>query len=254
MLANVLAAQAERESQDVSEGASASDAPGVERFGLPDVTAREGFELVEGYGAARRRRRRVVGIAVAASIVVALAGVGLSLRTTNGTSDAASEASYEAEAPKGEEATNGAEKIVMQSDAAAGSATLDEEEATQELDAMGGSIVDDEAYSSDLEAMGGSFDVSADPSYELASRYQLIRLEGQFDLHIVEHDGGPGFIDREWEEGLVGEAIAYDESDESDFVPCWVYRLPVSDDGLYVIRYIEDGSFYAARVIREETE
>ena len=46
----------------------------------------------------------------------------------------------------------------------------------------------------------------------------------------------------------MGEAEAFTE-DGSDSVSCWVYRLPVSDDGLYVVRYVENGSCFAIRVV-----
>lgn len=237
MLATLLAAQQERVAQDGQDDV-AVDSADIARFELPEVSAKEGFELVEGYGARQqRKRRRVVGLAVAASIVIALVNVGIVIRANKAESGAASDMQYESAEATSEETSSsdkaGAEVIVVNETVA---------------------LPVDEGLVPEMEAMGGGFDVTGDPSYALASTYQLIYLEGMFDLRIEEHDGGPVLIDRQWEEGFVGEAIAYNEADESDSVPCWVYRLPVSEDGLYVVRYLEDGSFFAARVIREESE
>ena len=65
---------------------------------------------------------------------------------------------------------------------------------------------------------------------------------------IEEHLGDPVIIGDEWVEGFKGDADAFTE-DGKDSVRCWVYLLPVSDDGLYVVRYVQDGSCYAARIV-----
>ena len=103
----------------------------------------------------------------------------------------------------------------------------------------------------ELLSSGGAFDVTADPSYPYACTYQEIQMRTGEVLRIEEHDGGPVLIDPIWVEDLLGEATAVSQEDDFDVMPCWVYRLPVSDDGLYVVRYLQGGTFYAARVVDE---
>jgi hypothetical protein len=100
----------------------------------------------------------------------------------------------------------------------------------------------------ELVASGGAFDVTTDPSYDLVVGHPVILLGGGKQLRVVWHDGEPAVIDGVWVGGLVAEAQACADDDEFDVVPCWVYALPVSEDGLYVVRYVEDGSYFAARV------
>ncbi|MDO5119416.1 MAG: hypothetical protein Q4D48_04965 [Coriobacteriales bacterium] len=243
MLANLLAAQAAQSEQADHQAAV------VEPIELPDVDE-DGFKLVWNAPdkTARRRPRWRINLAAAASIAAVAISVGVmfslgNMHSKNTAPDTvAEEATYNAESESA--APMGAEKNVSgnaaEADTVALEAVGDAAASTEESD-------QEQAIPNDLVFSGGAFDVTGDPSYALAVTYQEVRLYDGRVLHIAEHQGEPVIIAEEWVEDLVEEAEAFSD-DGFESVKCWVYRLPVSDDGLYVVRYLEDGSAFAIRV------
>lgn len=258
ILANLLAAQADR----MGEGQQESLPVVVERISLDDLPAG-----ASTWGAASPKRRRNARrirhtvFAAAAFLVVASLGLGVFFAMRGARSDSATFKSYDAttessgdagaaEAAPGE-AANEAPALGMAPLGISGADEQVEAEATEEYAASSADATSDgvEAVGMDeLVASGGAFDVTTDPSYDLVVGHPVILLGGGKQLRVVWHDGEPAVIDGVWVEGLVAEAQACADDDEFDVVPCWVYALPVSEDGLYVVRYVEDGSYFAARV------
>lgn len=253
MLANLLAAQEARVA-DASD-ADAGAAGVVEPIELPQVTVIEGGK--RGRKAPRGRR---FALAAAAAFAAVALGAGVIGFMTSQKNEAMLQA-YDASAVSATSATSdsGADFDAYESEGAAESAlppnlsaeavggAAPEEKLMADEGASGGAIEGDAAEPEELLTMGGAFDASGDPSYELAVTYPEVRLATGEVLLMEEHDGGPIIIEEKWVEQLVGEAEAFTE-DGSDSVSCWVYRLPVSDDGLYVVRYVENGSCFAIRV------
>ncbi len=262
ILANLLAAQADR----MGEGQQESLPVVVERISLDDLPAG-----VSTWGAASPKRRRNARrirrtvFAAAAFLVVVSLGLGVffamrgvspdvdALKSYDATSESSADAGVDAGAAEAvpEEVLNEAPALGM---APLGVSEADEQveaEATEEYAASSADATSDgvEAVGMDeLVASGGAFDVTTDPSYDLVVGHPVILLGGGKQLRVVWHDGEPAVIDGVWVEGLVAEAQACADDDEFDVVPCWVYALPVSEDGLYVVRYVEDGSYFAARM------
>lgn len=251
MLANLLAAQEARaaEASDADAGAAGV----VEPIELPRVTVIEGGK--RGRKAPRGRR---FALAAAAALAAVLLGVGVTsvmgssqkngatLQAYDATAvSATSDSDAEFDAYEVDETAEAAAPEALSAEAVGGAAP--EEKLIADEGASGGAIEGDAAEPEELFTMGGAFDASGDPSYELAVTYPEVRLATGEVLLMEEHDGGPVIIEEKWVEQLVGEAEAFTK-DGSDSVSCWVYRLPVSDDGLYVVRYVENGSCFAIRV------
>lgn len=287
MLANLMAAQAEKTREAEAAEAEASARAVVEPIELPAAKPGRDFELLTG-GAARKKRasQRRLGLAVAASILVVALGVGVFAQMGNAYKDSGAlsssqeaevaasadeqgnEAQYEGMAAPSYEAESSSAEVVdgdapmMMQDAApeaaqnarsseTGSSTSDSaskaEEPGEASAADSGGAFYDESLSS-LTANGGALIDKDDPSYPYVTAYREIHLSTGEVLAVVEHDGSAVRIDSKWVEDLVGEAQAFSE-DGTTSTTCWVYRLPVSDDGLYVVRYLEDGAYYAIRVV-----
>ncbi|MBQ9005668.1 MAG: hypothetical protein IJ092_04760 [Atopobiaceae bacterium] len=244
MLASLLAAQELRNAslQDVEPNGEVNGS--VEYVPFTGKIANRNFTVLQGRK--RRAARRTLGLAIAASFLIAVLGVSVGshiLGDANQSADYAQETAAPAEA----EAMGSAKNEMAETDLVSLSSEADSAEPVSEESAP------DEALdsSSELDAFapsGGAFDVSADPSYDLAVGYPEIRLRSGEVLKIEEHLGDPVIIGDEWVEGFKGDADAFSE-DGLDSVRCWVYLLPVSDDGLYVVRYVQDGSCYAARIV-----
>lgn len=276
MLAHLLAAQAAREQQLASESDPAVQTAAspaykrseetvvtVKRFEIPEAPKDDEEPIVISGGRARESRRKRqsavrrryvgFGVAAAASLLIAFLGVSFALSSKDASSNAATSELYvqtDAAASEKAEAAGSAAapEAVYESNADTGYANElpETEEAAEDTNAI--------PLEEELLASGGAFDVTADPSYPYACTYQEIQMRTGEVLRIEEHNGGPVLIDPIWVEDLLGEATAVSQEDDFDVMPCWVYRLPVSDDGLYVVRYLQGGTFYAARVIDEGLE
>ena len=254
MLANLLAAQAEREAAlDADEQDDASNV-GVDYAAATEKDPHGGFTVLGG----RRRgtARRALGLAVAASLLLAVLGVTVGSLAGKGSSQAANYAqesavpsdSYAATPNKEQmDADAPAELSSEEESAVMDSVEADAVESRSDEGPVGGAIEQPSEFDP-FASSGGAFDVSSDPSYDLAVGYPEIRLRSGEVLMIEEHQGDPVIIGDEWVEGFKGDADAFSE-DGKDSVRCWVYLLPVSDDGLYVVRYVQEGSCYAARAV-----
>ena len=250
MLANLLAAQEARaaEASDADAGAAGV----VEPIELPQVTVIEGGK--RGRKAPRGRRFALAAAAALAAVALGAGVIGFmtsqkneaTLQAYDAAASATSDSDAEFDAYEVDEAAGAAAPEALSAEAVSGAAP--EEKLMADEGASGGAIEGDAAEPGELFTMGGAFDASGDPSYELAVTYPEVRLATGEVLLMEEHDGGPVIIEDKWVEQLVGEAEAFTE-DGSDSVSCWVYRLPVSDDGLYVVRYVENGSCFAIRVV-----
>ena len=251
MLANLLAAQEARaaEASDADAGAAGV----VEPIELPRVTVIEGGK--RGRKAPRGRRFALAAAAALAAVALGAGVIGFMTSQKNeatlqaydtAAASATSDSDAEFDVYEVDEAAGAAAPEALSAEAVSGAAP--EEKLMADEGASGGAIEGDAAEPEELFTMGGAFDASGDPSYELAVTYPEVRLATGEVLLMEEHDGGPVIIEDKWVEQLVGEAEAFTE-DGSDSVSCWVYRLPVSDDGLYVVRYVENGSCFAIRVV-----
>lgn len=284
MLANLLAAQAEKNREVEAAESKAAAASVVEPIELPETKSKRDFELLTG-GAARKKRasRRRLGLAVAASILVVALGIGVftqmgsAYKNTEALSpsqeaevaESADEqrdaAQYESAAAPNYEADESAVEvvdsdapIVMQDSAPqamqnaqsseSGSSSKAEESGGASASDSGGAFYDETL--GPLTANGGALIDKDDPSYPYVTTYREVHLSTGEVLAVVEHDGSAVRIDSKWVEDLVGEAQAFSE-DGTSSMTCWVYRLPVSDDGLYVVRYLEDGAYYAIRIVED---
>lgn len=250
MLANLLAAQEARAAE--ASDADAGTAGAVEPIELPQVTVIEGGK--RGRKAPRGRRFALAAAAALAAVALGAGVIGFMTSQKNEATlqaydtaavSATSDSDAEFDAYEVDEAAEAAAPEALSAEAVGGAAP--EEKLMADEGASGGAIEGDAAEPEELFTMGGAFDASGDPSYELAVTYPEVRLATGEVLLMEEHDGGPVIIEEKWVEQLVGEAEAFTE-DGSDSVSCWVYRLPVSDDGLYVVRYVENGSCFAIRV------
>ena len=289
MLANLLAAQAEKAHEAEIAEAKTATASVVEPIELPETKSKRDFELLTGSAARKKRTsQRRLGLAVAASILVVALGIGVFTQMGNAYKDSgalnssqeaevaevadeqrdatqyesAAAPSYEADESSAE-TFDGDAPIMMQDIApeamsnatssetgssASSSASKAEEAGSAPASDSGGAFYDESL--SQLTANGGALIDKDDPSYPYVTTYREIHLSTGEVLAVVEHDGSAVRIDTKWVEDLVGEAQAFTE-DGTSSMTCWVYRLPVSDDGLYVVRYLEDGAYYAIRVIEE---
>ena len=249
MLANLLAAQEARAAE--ASDADAGTAGVVEPIELPQVTVIEGGK--RGRKAPRGRRFALAAAAALAAVALGAGVIGFmtsqkneaTLQAYDAAASATSDSDAEFDAYEVDEAAEAAAPEALTAEAVGGAAP--EEKLMADEGASGGAIEGDAAEPEELFTMGGAFDASGDPSYGLAVTYPEVRLATGEVLLMEEYDGGPVIIEEKWVEQLVGEAEAFTE-DGSDSVSCWVYRLPVSDDGLYVVRYVENGSCFAIRV------
>ena len=250
MLANLLAAQEARAAE--ASDADAGTAGVVEPIELPQVTVIEGGK--RGRKAPRGRRFALAAAAALAAVALGAGVIGFMTAQKNEATlqaydtaavSATSDSDAEFDAYEVDEAAGAAAPEALSAEAVSGAAP--EEKLMADEGASGGAIEGDAAEPEELFTMGGAFDASGDPSYGLAVTYPEVRLATGEVLLMEEYDGGPVIIEEKWVEQLVGEAEAFTE-DGSDSVSCWVYRLPVSDDGLYVVRYVENGSCFAIRV------
>lgn len=245
MLANLLAAQ-------MAHGAARPEAveavelnSHIDKVGMTDQPVAEGLSVLEGGKRKGARRLRTLGLAVAASVVLAVLGVSVASRI-NGTSYQAADSAQEKVASAGSEA-DGFEEEASEAVPVALSAEEAPSDSLSDTPDAGGAL-EPPAELETFEQSGGAFDVHEDPSYDLAVGYPEIRLRTGEVLMIEKHLGEPVIIGDEWVEGFKGDADAFSE-DGLDSVRCWVYLLPVSDDGLYVVRYVQDGSCYAVRIV-----
>ena len=237
------------EAQRMHEEESAVDPQVVDLnddFDYVDKTDKQGQGGLTLVGGKKRRpRSRTIALAVAASLMLAVMGVSVASQANKASSSAAD---YAQETAVPSETDVGASPKELAPEAESVSYSSEEVATGSAVDEATGGAIESDSELEMFEQSGGAFDVSSDPSYELAVAYPEIRLRSGEVLMIEEHLGDPVIIGDEWVEGFKGDADAFSE-DGKDSVRCWVYLLPVSDDGLYVVRYVQDGSCYAARVV-----